>query len=82
MQVAQGDLAGALKSYRDSLAQDRLEATPATPAGSAICPFRMEGSQRIKKNGEKKKPPNNEGTHNGLNGLSPDNPFRKRPCPV
>ena len=38
--LAQGDLAGALKSYRDSLAiRERLARSPipATPAGSAIC---------------------------------------------
>ena len=39
VQVAQGDLAGALNSYRDSLSiRDRLaNPIPATPSGSAIC---------------------------------------------
>ena len=42
MQVALGDLAGALTSYRDGLHIADLLASPipAMPAGSAICRFR------------------------------------------
>ena len=47
VQVAQGDLAGALKSYRDSLAIARAgwrSPIPATPAGSATCRCRTTRS--------------------------------------